>query len=359
MMNNRIFKTVISLFTVFTVVFLSFAIFPSVLAFNYPKISLNQTMSGKLEDYFGGVTYELNLESDKKVTINFHSSADTDFCVYDEKMNTVFTVLSTKKINKALSLKKGNYVFGIYNCAYNKGTYRLHLKCAEQIVPKTIVTNESFTLSVGETAKFRAKKYFAKPNSNNISYSSLDENIAKVNKSGRIKAIGLGKTKVIARSNNFFAECDIIVNNLSISVFKKAKKSLASLTKSNESFISSNTSVAKVVNNSVKGISQGNAVLTKYIENEKYTVNVQVVSAKKLANAAKKKLKSETANIGSPTVYRIYRGRNSKGEAFIALEYSLKSVFDKKYFICNYNNDFSLNYKYSSKKPALKGLKEV
>ncbi len=356
---NKLCKVIISMVVCFVVVFSSFAFSTSVSAFNYPKISLGASMSGALEDYFGGISYELNLNGTKKVNISYSSTAFTDFCVFDDKLNTVLKVENTKSVTKTIALKKGIYVFGIYNCGYEKGTYSLSIK-DDTVYAQTIsFENSSFTLCVGDKVKAKIIKEPQQSKLRNLGYRSSDEKVATVNKNGKITAVGLGKAVITAQlDKKSFTQCTVLVSAMKLNVFKKAKKRLGQA----EGFYSSDLAVVKLVGGSVKGVSQGNATLTKYFNGEKYTVNVQVTTPKKLIKAGKRKLKKAILNSDSLIVFNTYRGYNFKGKACVVIDYGIEnadSITGRKYFICYYNDDFTLNYRYASKMPLLKNLKEV
>lgn len=363
-MNNvRTNKAIISLLIIFTVIFSSFAISPSVSAFNYPKISLNKSVSGKLEDYFGGISYELNLNSQKKINITYSSTASTDFCIYDSKMNTIYKSHETKSVNKTMTFKKGMYVFGIYNCTYEKGTYKLKLKDSTVYTQKIAFENDNYKLAVGNKTQLKIKKSPNQSTLNNLNYTSSNNRIATVSKNGLVKAVGLGKAEITAKvGKNTSAKCTVVVDRTSLSVFRNLEKSLVSVGGSAENYSSSNTSIARINKNSVKGISQGNTTAIKYFNGEKYTVNIQVTSAAKLKSAAKRKIKSAVLDSSSLIILHTYRGYNQSGKATVVIDYGVKSagkIVGRKYFICNYNSDFSLNYRYSSKMPKLTKQKEL
>ena len=362
----RISKVIIALSIVFTVIFSSFAISPSVLAFSFPKISLNQSVSGKLEDYFGDISYELNLNSAKKIKINYSSTAFTDFCIYDYKMNTIYKSHETKSVTKTMRLKKGIYVFGIYNCSYENGTYRLRLVDNTPYAQKIEFENNNYNIALGSKIRLKINKEPNQAITTNLRFTSSNPNIATVSNSGMLKAVGLGAVEITAKSDNTTnttsAKCTVVVGYANLNVFQKSKKRLFAVGGSAENYTSSNTAVAQINKNSVKGVSQGNTTAIKYVNGQKYTVNIQVTSASKLKKAAKRKLKNALLNFSSLVILHTYRGYNGNGKASVIIDYGVKSsgkIIGRKYFICNYNNDFSLNYRYSSKMPKLTKQKEI
>lgn len=355
-------KILVSLICV-AILFGSFAVSPIASAFNYPKITLNKTVKGNLEDYFGGVFYELNLNSKKELKIIYSSSTESDLCLYDNKLNTIFKITETKKVDKSISLGKGTYVFGIYNCTYNEGTYSLLVNDNTNYAKKIEFSQNTYTLSYGSSVKTTLIKSPLDSSLKSITYSSSNKAVATVDKNGKIKAKGLGTATIKAKmSKKVKAECTVIVNRRNIEVFSKTSKSSAKINGQYVTFVSSDTSVVKTTAKKIKGISQGTAEITKYIGSQKYTVNVQVVSRAKLTKAGRKKLKNSLSNPNSLVVFHTYRGYDKSGNACVVMDYGVKTsnkITGRKYFICNYSSNFTLNYSYSKTMPNLKDLKEV
>lgn len=341
----------------------SFAFSPEVSAFSYPKIALGKTMKGDLEDYFGGVSYELNLASAKKVKIIYSSTTATSLCVYDGKLNTIFKEEETEKVNKTLSLKKGTYVFGIYNCTYNEGTYSLNVKDGTAYTKSIEFSAEKFTLAYGKSLTLKFKKNPSNSTAKNLTFSSSDKTVVAVDKNGKVKARAFGQVTITAKiGGKAVDECKVVVNERAINVFETAKKSLPKINGKSVSYKSADSVTAKISGKNVKGISQGKTTLTASSGGEKYKITVYVTSHKKLLSAGKKKLKNALSNPKSLVVFNTYRGYNSDGKACVVIDYGVKKgskVTGRKYFICYYNSSFKLKYSYSETMLKLSNQKEL
>lgn len=361
-MKRKISKAIISLVVVFVMLFGTFAVSSNVLAFNYPKISFSKSVNGNLEDYFGDVSYELNLSSKTKVKIEYSSTASSDFYVYDEKFNTIFSEKATKKVKKTITLKSGTYVLSIYNATYSKGTYSLNLTDKTVYAKSLQFEKENYTLSVGKNERLKVVKEPNWAKVQNYEYSSSNNSVATVNSNGKVSAVGLGTAIITVKTErNVFADCTVVVGRMDLNVFRNSKKNLAKL-KSGENYISSDNSVASVFENSVKGVSQGRTTVIKYSDGEQYTINVKVTSHKRLKKAGLKLLKKQVSNPDSLLVLHTYRGYDSNRRACVVFDYAVKSssgISQRGYFVCNYTNNFSLNYKYASTLPKLKNKKEI
>ena len=361
-MKNKISKILIAFLSLVLIVG-NFAHSPDAYAFNYPKIEIGKEVSGELEDYWGGIYYELILNESKKISISYSGMQKSDFYLYDNKLNTIFSSVNVTKLQKSITLSKGNYVFSIYNRTYDKGSYKLLIKDKTKYLKNLSFAQNIYYMDYGTKIKPVLVKSPSGSNAKGVVWTSTNTNVATVNKYGRVQAVGMGKTTLIARlKSGKQAVCSIYVNKTNINVFKNTTKKLPKLNGKRVQWTSSNTSVAKTLKNSVKGVSKGNVSFTKYEDNITYTVNVTVTAAKRLVNVAKAKIKSSLPNNRTLIIFHAYRGYDKNGNACVVLDYGEKSgskLYSREYFICYYNRSFALNYYSSSIKPILTKLKEI
>ena len=323
-------------------------------AFSYPKISFGKTQKGKLQDYFGGVSYEFQLKQSTKVLINYSSSVNSNLTIYDQKLNTITKFSNIKKVKKDITLKKGTYVFGIYNCTYGKGTYSLKLTDNGSSNVKISFASSVNYLKVSDSITLNLIKQPKNGNVKNIVFSSSNKNIATVNSKGKVKAKALGKTTITAKlGKNQTAKCDVIVNQGYIQVFQSSKKSLPKINGKSLAFYVKSTSIATITNKKLKGITHGSTTLSAYDGGYYYYLNAKVISRKTLNSKATKKLKSKDK---LAKIRKKYKGYNDTGKACVVFSYTSSSKRNK-YFMAYYNDAFNLKTKIYKSMPKLKSQK--
>ncbi len=127
-----------------------------------------------------------------------------------------------------------------------------------------------------------------------ITWSSADINIATVDNTGKVKAIGVGETKITAKTNNLISDvCDVKVNPVkattislsqnSISMEMSDKQTLSvSFTPVNTTnkkiiWTSSNSSIATVSETGeITGIGEGTAIITAKSDDGGFTANCNI-----------------------------------------------------------------------------------
>lgn len=127
-----------------------------------------------------------------------------------------------------------------------------------------------------------------------ITWSSADINIATVDNTGKVKAIGVGETKITAKTNNLISDvCDVKVNPVkattislsqnSISMEMSDKQTLSvsftPVNTTNKKIIwsSSNSSIATVSETGeITGISEGTAIITVTSEDGGFSASCNV-----------------------------------------------------------------------------------
>ncbi len=349
-------KSVKNLIAFILVAIIIFSCIPSCLvgAFNYPKISLGKEQKGKLQDYFGAVSYEFNLKNDAKILINYSSTVDTDLTVCDDKLNTIKKFSNVKRVKENIELKSGVYVIGIYNCTYSSGTYSLKLTDKSFSKVKISFANSINFLKVGDFVKLKLNRQPENGNIDNTIYSSSKTNVASVNKNGKVTAKALGKTTITAKlGKNQTAKCDVIVNQSNIQVFQAAKKTLPKINGKVPIYSVYSTSIATVNNRKLTGVSHGATTISTYVDGYYYYINAKVIARKTLYNQANKRLKS---NDKGAKIVEKYRGYNNSGKACVVLNY-ISSLQENKYLIAYYDDNFKLKAKTQSRMPNLSNKK--
>lgn len=153
------------------------------------------------------------------------------------------------------------------------------VECAVTVtVPTGAVTLDktSLSLAVGETAQLTATVKPDNATDKNVTWTSSDESVAKVD-NGKVTAVKAGKATITAKCGGKIAECAVIVTVPTGSVIlDKTSLSLAvgetvqltatvkpdDATDKNVTWTSSDESVAKVVNGKVTAVKSGKATIT-------------------------------------------------------------------------------------------------
>lgn len=110
-----------------------------------------------------------------------------------------------------------------------------------------------------------------------ISWSSSDTDVAQVDKNGVITATGTGRATITAQVDSFSDTCEVTVENLRMSMHRSKGSTIimgASLAvgTSGVSWSSSDPTVASVdASGNVKGIAEGNTVITATAANYRKT----------------------------------------------------------------------------------------
>ena len=152
-------------------------------------------------------------------------------------------------------------------------------ECAVTVtVPTSSVTLDKATLSlaVGETAQLTATVKPDDATDKNVSWTSSDEFVAKVD-NGKVTAVKAGKSTIIAKCGGLTAECVVIVRvpvssitldntSISLTVGETAQLTVTlrpeDATDKNVNWTSSDVSVAKVDNGKVTAVKAGKATVT-------------------------------------------------------------------------------------------------
>jgi len=152
------------------------------------------------------------------------------------------------------------------------------------------------TLYIGETLSITATLNPSNVTYNTITWESSNENVAKVDQSGRVSAIGKGTTTITAKSDGKEATCSMTVlvplsslsfDQTSLSVFKGKTASLTLIKNPSDATLkgsvqwnSSNTSVATVSNDGVvTAVKKGNATITATVDGCTAECSVSVLDA--------------------------------------------------------------------------------
>lgn len=369
MAEKRSLMKIFSLVLALSFFFFSFISSPKVAAYNYPEIRLGESVKGKLGDAWDGKFYQFRIEEKKTVKIRYSSSKNSNFCLYDNRLKTIFTLTNLKYVDKTVLLENGNYIIGIYNNGFENGNYNLSLsskenfvKPTENVVKSISFSSNSYYLDLGTSLRLPMIKIPKNFKNSNISWTSSNPKTVSVTKKGKVKAHKMGKAVITAKIDDKIAVCNVYVNKKTINVLNKGKKSLPKINGKRVKWVSKNNNVAKVVKNSVMGVSQGATTVIATVDSSVYYVNVYSTAPKRLVKAAKTKLKAslETTN-SSLIVFHRYKGYNSLGEASVIIDYAIKSknkIRSRGYFVCSYNSNFVLNYYSSKTMPNLTKQKE-
>lgn len=166
-------------------------------------------------------------------------------------------------------------------------------ECAVTVtVPTGSVTLDKTTLSlaVGETAQLTATVKPDDATDKNVSWTSSDETVAKVD-DGKVTAVKAGKATIIAKCGGKTAECEVTVyakvtgvklSSSSLRMMSGDKASLkATITPDNTmnkniSWSSDNETVAVVNNGEVTAKAEGKATITVTTEDGQYTATCSV-----------------------------------------------------------------------------------
>lgn len=171
-------------------------------------------------------------------------------------------------------------------------------KTPTEIPVQTIkITNESnkTELKIGETIKLKTKITPDNATNKTITWISSDEKIATVDSSGTVKAVLDGEVSITAKSNNSKQDTlklvvkrnpilveKIVINNLiskmNIGEELDLEVSIMPENADNKGFeiSSSNENIVKVVNNKIKAVSSGDAVITIYSKDKNATISMDV-----------------------------------------------------------------------------------
>ena len=199
-------------------------------------------------------------------------------------------------------------------------------ECAVTVtVPVTSLTLDRTTLSlaVGETAQLTATVKPDDATDKNVSWTSSDEFVAKVD-NGKVTAVKAGKSTIIAKCGGLTAECVVIVRvpvssitldntSISLTVGETAQLTVTvrpeDATDKNVNWTSSDESVAKVDNGKVTAIKAGHAIVTANCGNKLAECDVTVMSPTPLISYT-------TVNGGSVDEFVSGYDRNGKKISF-------------------------------------------
>ena len=157
-------------------------------------------------------------------------------------------------------------------------------------VSSVILDKTTLSLSVGETATLTATVKPDNATDKNVSWTSSDETVAKVD-DGKVTAVKSGKATIIAKCGDKTAECEVTVyakvtgvklSSSSLRMMSGDKASLkATITPDNTmnkniSWSSDNETVAVVNNGEVTAKAEGKATITVTTEDGQYTATCSV-----------------------------------------------------------------------------------
>ena len=157
-------------------------------------------------------------------------------------------------------------------------------------VSSVILDKTTLSLSVGETAQLTATVKPDNATDKNVSWTSSDETVAKVD-DGKVTAVKSGKATIIAKCGDKTAECEVTVyakvtgvklSSSSLRMMSGDKASLkATITPDNTmnkniSWSSDNETVAVVNNGEVTAKAEGKATITVTTEDGQYTATCSV-----------------------------------------------------------------------------------
>lgn len=246
-------------------------------AFDYPELTLNQTVKGKMSDYWNAVNYSVNINNDCDIKIVYNGTVKSEISLRNQNFKEIYNVKNRKKINDNIHLKKGEYLLSIYNCTYREGEYSIRLSTTLKYTDSISFTALKFYLSVGEEFSPTIKKTPINSVIKEIVWSSGSPARASIDQNGKITAKSLGKTVVKATLNNGkTAKTSIFVNEKSYTLKQGEKKILPRINGKKVKWKSSNSSVVKLTKKKLKAKAVGTAVLTKTVGKTKYTVNITV-----------------------------------------------------------------------------------
>lgn len=127
-----------------------------------------------------------------------------------------------------------------------------------------------------------------------ITWSSADINISTVDNTGKVKAIGVGETKITAKTNNLISDvCDVKVNPVKATTISLSQNSISMEMSDKQtlsvSFTPVNTTNKKIVWNSsnstiasvsetgeITGVGEGTAIITAKSDDGGFTANCNV-----------------------------------------------------------------------------------
>lgn len=280
---KKVFIKTSSLFLALSFFFLFLISTPLVSAYSYPEIRFGENINGELGDSWGGKFYQFTTEQKKSVKITYSSTQNSNFCLYNSKWAIVLKLENLKGTRKSVQLEKGNYIIGIYNNTYNNGNFQLRVD-NDKTTNKPIIKptrNISFAitdyyLTVGAKSKLSIIKNPKDIKNSEIAFSSSNDKIAKVTKNGRVRALKMGKALITAKLGDKSVVCNVYINKKTINVLKTKRKTLPKINGKRAKWTSKNKKVARIVKNSVKGVSSGYVMLTTNVDGIDYYVDVYV-----------------------------------------------------------------------------------
>lgn len=184
-------------------------------------------------------------------------------------------------------------------CTYIRGSIGgVYYQMPPSVSPKTV------TLAIGGTKKLSVT------NGLGAKYSTSDKSVAKVNKKGKITAVGSGKATVKCKTQTGSAKCTVTVETpkinkktASVCIGDKVQLSLTGV-KGTVGWTSSNKAIAKVnTNGKVTGVAEGKATITGTIENESVKCTVTVT---------KEPTTYENFTVNSKSAYLFKKAEGSK-----------------------------------------------
>ena len=343
---------------------LSFVMLASItfgLNFTADAATIIKTFSGSIE-YYDYIDESFSISNEKlKITISLNTDKPVDFSVCDDEFNDIICVYDVTSYSKTVTLSKGTYnimLNGDYYYDYDDDYYYDYddIYCNYSI-KVTDVTKYSSSIKLKTTSKklsvgsSTTLKYTLGPSGSiakSLSWSSSNNKVATVNKSGKVVAKGLGKCTITAKLNNGkTSKCTITVNNKSIYIFTGTTRSLPTINGSKKvKWKSKNKGIATVTGQKVKGKKQGKTTVESKYKDVTYKVSVYAVNYNNLLSATKSKLKDMLKDPSSLKVYHIWRGYDSDGDPTIVLDYGAKNSYGAMV-----RDDYCIGYyHYDSKK---------
>ncbi|MGN0443158.1 MAG: Ig-like domain-containing protein [Acutalibacteraceae bacterium] len=289
--------------------------------------------------------FEIPVESDIRIKFGDDSYGYYKLKIRDANNNEVYSKTGYscyKETKHFLTLKKGSYRLTIKENDDFEFEYSLLLsfRPLKPIATKSVKLNKSsLSLQKGKNSSLKAT---VNPTyADAVIWSSDNTKIAKVDKSGKVTGVALGKATIKAKSGSKSATCKVTVNSMSVSMLIKKTKNLRSYVENIKNYKSGKWSTSKssvaTVNSSgvVTGKSSGSCVITFTAkDNTKYKFNLSV----------KKPVTAKVTSVIEDSIYNdvnVYVTNNTnKDITYITLTitqydnrgYKLKSPYDYYYY---------------------------
>lgn len=376
---------------------LSFVVLASItfgLNFTADAATIINTFSGSI-GYYDYFDESFSISNEKlKITISLNTDKPVDFSVYDDELEDIICVYDVTSYSETVTLSKGtynimldvddDYYYDDYYDDYFDDDYDYDYdyddKYCNYSITVTDVTKYSSSIKLKTTSKklsvgsSTTLKYTLGPSGSiakSLSWSSSNNKVATVDKSGKVVAKGLGKCTITAKLNNGkTSKCTITVNDKSIYVFTGTTRSLPTINGSKKvNWKSKNNGIATVTGQKVKGIKQEKTTVESKYKDVTYKVSVYAVNYNNLLSATKSNLKDMLKDPSSLQVYHIWRGYDSDGDPTIVLDYGAKNSYgamvrDDDYCIGYYHYDskkgkFVCKIYFSENMPKLTSKKKV